>query len=170
MFEMQHKTSMNHKVTFFRLIEANPESFVICDLFRVVLAELDAKFVTEEKISPHDGEIFINDMKNFGLKHLMQSIASPILVKNFLKYAQYAAPMKLVEIHFINSPPAFLKLANFVKPLLNKEVADSLYFHTSLDSIYEKVPKECLPEECGGSAGKRDNLNSEWNEYFMRKR
>lgn len=173
-FPMRRCTPENHKISIYRINESRSENLNICSFVRFIFAWLDAKFVTilpgDENELPHDGEIFVSDVKNYGIKELLQALASPFLVKMIAKYVQEAAPLKIVQLHFINGPTAFVKLMKFIKTFLNKDVADALIFHSSLESLYAKVPKEYLPIEFGGTAGKCDDLNREWVQIFMGKR
>jgi CRAL/TRIO domain len=167
-FSMPCNTPENHKIAIFRLDEKFHDKYNVCEVFRFIVASLDAKFVTEDEL-PHDGEIFVNDLQNFGLKKVMQCLANVSMLKNYLKYAQEAAPMKLVQNHFINCSSAIPKLISFIKPFLGKEVAESLQFHSNFDTLHKMVSKECLPEEYGGTAGKSDDINREWVKVLMSK-
>lgn len=173
-FSMPETTPENNKVTIFRIVESDTDKYNVCEIFRFLLATLDAKLVTtvtnEENDMLHDGDIFVNDMTNFGFKVLMKFIANLSLVKNHLKYSQEATPMKMVQNHYVNCSAAIPKLLSFLKPFLNKEVADSLYFHSNLETLHAIVPKECLPEEYGGTGGKSEEINRVWMEIFMSKR
>jgi hypothetical protein len=136
----------------------------------MILAVLDARFSIEDSGEIPDGDVLIYDMTYFGFKHLMKFVMDPGNMKGYLKYCQDYAPNKLVQTHFINCSSVIPKLMAFVKPFLNKEVAESLRFHTKLESLHEMVPKECLPNEFGGSLGKVDDLFEEWVKVFMTKR
>ena len=47
-----------------------------------------------------------------------------------------------------------------MKPFLNERIKNSIYFHNSLESLHEEVPKEILPQELGGETGPFDNYDS----------
>lgn len=173
-FPMKRTTPKGHKLTIFYTVDSDTSKYTICRYLSYMLAGLDTKFVsfvTDDIDEPaHDGEIFINDLQNFGFKNMMQFVSNPSLLNSYLKYSQEATPMKMIQNHFINCSSVIPKLMTFIKPFLNKKVADSLNFHSNLDTLHAMVPKECLPEEHGGTAGKRDDLNREWMEVLMSKR
>jgi hypothetical protein len=159
-------------VSIFRIVK-KCDHYNICDAFRLILAALDVKlmsFIDDEDAPLHDGEVFINDMTNFGFSNVMQCISNISTVTSYIKYSEEAAPIRMKENHFVNCSHAFTKMMNFIKPILNKQVADSLNFHSSFVTLHEKVPKECLPEEFGGTAGKCDDLNKTWRDVFVDKR
>lgn len=160
----------NLKVTIFRTLEDGMKHNNSCDVFRLILATLDARFVAADLDKLPDGDTLIYDMKNFGFKHLMKFLMDVSNMKAYLKYCQESTPTKLVEVHFINCSAVVPKLITFIKPFLNKEVAESLRVHTSLESLHAVMSKECLPNEYGGNIGKLDDLNEAWMNIFLSKR
>jgi CRAL/TRIO domain len=50
-----------------------------------------------------------------------------------------------------------------IRPFVKKELFEAMHFHTSgYESLYDYVPKEDLPEEYGGEAGKIDDIFEKW--------
>lgn len=50
-----------------------------------------------------------------------------------------------------------------IRPFVKKELYDVMHFHTDgFESLYEHVPKDILPLEYGGDAGKIDDFYKEW--------
>jgi hypothetical protein len=102
-----------------------------------------------------------------------------ILKKKLFKFTfkiQEAAPIKIIQNHFINCPPIMEKLLALIKPFLNKEVLESLKIHTTLESLHECIPKELLPTEYGGDDFSLEELHpqikawleeDERREYFI---
>lgn len=46
-----------------------------------------------------------------------------------------------------------------------------MHFHTTgIETLYEHVPKELLPEEYGGLAGKLSDLKEEFMKFMVKKR
>ena len=71
----------------------------------------------------------------------------------------------------MNAPKAFHVFFNMMRPLQNERVKQSIIFHDSLESLYEFVDKEILPEELGGTSGEFDSSATaiavlKMNEYF----
>lgn len=139
-----------------------------CDFFRFIIATLDARLVSDWGIP--EGEVVIFDMKNFGFKHLMKFLSDPSNLKTYMTYSQETAPINLVHTHYINCSSVIPKLMTFLRPFMNKHLANSVRFHSSLDTLYEYLPKSSLPNEYGGNIGNLDDLNKNWMEVFMSKR
>ena len=170
-FPTKKITNENNKVSVFRNLDPNPKNFNLCDFYKLFLIALDAKFMTvEDEENAHDGDILVCDMTNFHIKQLLQILASPSLVQVLLKYVQESIPMKLIQIHFVNAPPIFMKLIKFVKPFLSKAISEAINFHQTLETLHETIGGEYLPEEYGGSAGKCEELNRIWVENVLTKR
>lgn len=172
-FEMIPRTAENHKVSIFRVFD-KPNQYNICEVLRFIVAALDVKLVTfledNEDADLHDGEILVNDMVHFGLGNVMQCIRNISMLKSYIKYSQEAVPMKIVENHYVNCTPAFIRMMNFIKPFFNKQVSDSLHFHSSFETLHKMIPRYCLPEEFGGTSGKSDTLSKNWQNIFVDKR
>ncbi|KAK9754082.1 CRAL/TRIO domain [Popillia japonica] len=47
-----------------------------------------------------------------------------------------------------------------IKPFLKKEMASLIHTHSKLETLYEYVPKEALPNELGGQAGTYQELHA----------
>lgn len=168
---ISRRTPDNHKVSISQVKATDETKRNILEVIRFMHISLDVK-LTENDVEepPHDGEIFIHDFQSFGLKDAMQFMSNVSVIKHHIRYSQDASPVKMVQNHFLNCSSVFIKLFKLVKPFINKEVADSLNFHPNFETLHAMVPKECLPEEYGGSAGKSCVLNREWMDVIMSKR
>lgn len=169
-FPMPKNTSENHKITISRLIDADPDKYVYIDVIRSVVAMLDARFVTLDDNELIDGEIGITDMSGFGWWHFMKTVSNLSLMKKYMKYVQEAAPFKVIQNHFINCPTTMEKFMALLKPFMKKEILESIKFHTNAESLYEYLPKDLLPNEFGGTAGKCDDLHRDWLKIVESKR
>jgi hypothetical protein len=81
-------TSENHKVSVFRLVDTNPENYVYVDVSRLVLAMLDARFVTVDDNELVNGEIGICDMSGFTFKHMFKVAGHLSVMRAYMKYVQ----------------------------------------------------------------------------------
>lgn len=163
-------TVENHKVTCFRLVDADPDKYVYSDVCRTVVSMLDVRFVTVDDNELIDGEIGVIDMTGFTFKHVLKSAMNLSLVKSYMKYVQEGAPFKIVQNHFINCPPIMDKFLALIKPFLKKEVLDTIKFHSSLESLYDTVSRDLLPNEFGGTAGSMVDINNAWIKKVESKR
>jgi hypothetical protein len=107
-----------------------------------------------------NGDICIFDAKDFSLWHFMKMAANVSTVRVFMRYVQEAIALRIVQNHFVNCSPVLTKLIALIRPFMNKELNDSMHFHTAgFESLYDFVPKELLPNEYGGTVG-------ELNEHY----
>jgi hypothetical protein len=170
LFDLPQKTTENHKISIFRLADSDPDKFVFLEIVRMASSTLDGRFVRCDEGEMIDGDFMVFDMQGFTFKHLYKCVANLSLMNSYMKYSQEAVPLKMMGNHFINCSPIFSKLMGMIKPFMNKEVKESLHFHTSMDTLYEKLPRELLPEELGGSAGTINDIFKDWLKKLMIKR
>lgn len=169
-YVLPQNTSENHKVSIFHLGDSDPDKFVILDILRMLGASLDARLVVVDDNELINGEYLIHDMEGYGFKHLMKCIANASVLRKYMKYSQEAAPVKLIQNHFINCSPVVTNIINFFKSFLSAETIETFKFHSSLETLYEIVPREILPIEFGGSAGNSKDIFNDFREKFLSKR
>lgn len=166
-------TKEKYHITGFRLIDFDSRNFITCDVVKYILMIQDMMFV---KAAPVKGDACIFDAKEFTLWHFMKVASSVTAVRHFMKYVQEAAPLRIIQNHFVNCSPVLSKVIAFLRPFMKKELSDAMHFHTSgFESLHEFIPPDCLPEEYGGTVGCLDdyykttisNLN-ELRDYFLK--
>ena len=169
-YVLPRNTAENHKVSIFRLGDHDPAKYVLEDIVRMASASLDARFVMVDDQELINGEVLIHDMMGYSFRHLIKCMASMSIISKYMKYSQEAAPVKLIQIHFINCSPIVTKIVNFFKPFLNQEVVESMNFHSNIDTLYKSIPRELLPNDLGGSVGEVEEFFKAWKTKFMSKR
>jgi hypothetical protein len=162
------RQSQNHNFSS-RRIESHG-NYVYIETTRLILASLDARFVTVDDNELIDGEIGICDLSRFTFKHFLKIAGSLSITKAYSKYVQDAAPVKMIQNHFVNCSPAMSTMFNLLKPFMKKEVLESVKIHTSFETLHESLPKEILPIEYGGTAGSIDDLHDEFVKKIEEKR
>lgn len=167
---MPKVTAENQKISVFRLVDPNPEKYVYLDLCRLVVTMLDVRCVTPDGNELTNGEIGIVDMTGFGFKHFLKSAANLSVMRSYMKYVQEAAPIRMVQNHFINCSPMMDKFMSLTRPFMKKEVIETIKFHTSLETLYDTISRELLPDEFGGSAGSIDDIHLEWTKHVESRR
>lgn len=170
MCPMPKTTAENHRVSVFRLADPDPDKYVYLDVCRLIVSMLDVRFVMPDAHDLSNGEIGVIDMSGFGFKHFLRSAASLSIMRNYMKYVQEAAPMRMIQNHFINCSPIMDKFMSLMRPFMKKEVIDTIKFHTSLETLYDTISRELLPNEFGGSAGSIEDLHLEWTKCVESKR
>ncbi|CRK98509.1 CLUMA_CG011865, isoform A [Clunio marinus] len=167
---MPKNSQKNHKISIFRLVDKDPEKYVYIDVCRTVVSMLDIRFVTVDENELIEGEIGIIDMTGFTFKHVIKCSSNLSVLKAYMKYIQEAAPFRIIQNHFINCSPIMDKFMTFLKPFMKKEIIETLKFHTGVETLYDVVPRELLPNEFGGTAGSIDDFYKDWKMHIESKR
>ncbi|XP_050313073.1 alpha-tocopherol transfer protein-like [Anthonomus grandis grandis] len=141
-------THQNYTVIWMKLIDCNPDRYNFPNQIR----NFDmAEMLTLHKGGPQKGLVLVFDMDGCVFGHLTK--LSIVVMKKLLYYLQDAMPIRLKGIHYINVVPFMDKILALMKPFMKKELIDMLYIHAdSINTLYEHVPKECLPADYGGQS------------------
>nr|XP_018910063.1 PREDICTED: alpha-tocopherol transfer protein-like isoform X1 [Bemisia tabaci] len=157
---LPRRTKEGYQVYVTRLRDTNPDNFNLADYSKMFFMMHDTRMRTEDIPA---GDVPILDMEGFSFKHLTKLIFNFGTLKKYLLYNQEAHPVKLMQVHIVNTNGLLHKAFSLVKPLLNPHVKDMLHFHTpGSDTIDEFVPKDLLPKEYGGNTGSVDELKEIW--------
>ncbi|XP_030387013.1 alpha-tocopherol transfer protein-like [Scaptodrosophila lebanonensis] len=111
------------------------------------------------------GFVEIIDMKGVGAGHLFQFDA--VLVKKLAVLGDKAWPYRPKGFHFVNAPTSAEKFMSIAKSLMSEKIRKRFHIHSKLESLYEYVPKECLPTEYGGSNGTIQNVVDTWTQKLL---
>lgn len=130
----------------------------VADAMKITMMIGDLR-LAEEKVGVA-GDVYILDASVASPAHFAKF--TPAIVKKFLICVQEAYPVKLKEVHIINVSPIVDTIVNFVKPFLKEKIRDRIHIHSSLEELYNFVPKTMLPSEYGGDAGSVKDLNEQW--------
>uniref|UniRef100_W8C8M2 Alpha-tocopherol transfer protein-like n=1 Tax=Ceratitis capitata TaxID=7213 RepID=W8C8M2_CERCA len=170
-------TSEGYKVSCYRLIDFDPAKVNHTADTKAFFMVSDCRFnmydggsASSENVETFaNGEVQIFDMNGYTLKHLSKMTFSTLRV--YMTFLQEALPVHLKAIHIINCPSYLDKVVSIMKPFISREVYKLIIFHTSsLESLYEHVPRSILPEEYGGTGGKLAELKAQLLMELSRKR
>lgn len=78
----------------------------------------DCRFAVDEE--DVDGEIPIFDMSGYSLRHLTKTVLSSLRI--YMKFVQEAHPVRIKQIHVLNSPSYLDKVLTVIKPFIKSEV------------------------------------------------
>ncbi|XP_053951152.1 alpha-tocopherol transfer protein-like [Anastrepha ludens] len=147
--------------------ESNEDTRLASATEKETLDSLENDALEDNFIS--NGEVQICDISGYTLSHLTR-ISYPTL-RMYMNFLQEAYPVRLRAMHIINCPSFLNSMIAIVKPFINDHVYNMIQFHTEgLDSLYEKVPRDLLPNEYGGKAGPIAELKQKWAEELKTKR
>lgn len=75
---------------------------------------------------------------------------------------------KVKEVHFTNAPPFMDRVLMLLKPFIANDLIHILHVHEKKsDVLFEYVPKESFPEECGGNYMKLESLRGNCDVYTI---
>lgn len=66
----------------------------------------------------------------------------------------------------MNVSPIIDTIIGWVKPFLKEKIKNRIYVHSDLTSLHQYLPKEVLPEEYGGTAGKLQIYHGTYKNIF----
>ncbi|VVC39729.1 Hypothetical protein CINCED_3A014696 [Cinara cedri] len=129
--------------------------------FQTILANVDIQMREE----PMRGNIILLDLEYFPISQFVN--LSPTLLKNAMDLCVNSFPVSVKGIHFINSPPSIGNLVTFIKMFLPKKIKKRIYIHNSLETLYQFIPKDVLPDQYGGTVGDYEEITNRWFEFGM---
>ena len=88
----------------------------------------DCRFATTDE--DVDGEIPIFDMSGYSLKHLTKTVLSSLRI--YMKFVQEAHPVRIKQIHVLNSPSYMDKVLTVIKPFIKSEVFKLVSFFLTI--------------------------------------
>ncbi|XP_072934251.1 alpha-tocopherol transfer protein-like [Epargyreus clarus] len=151
-------TPNGRRVTICRGLDKNIETHQLNEAFKLAMMIGDIRLL--EEVEGVAGDIYILDASIVAPSHLGK--LSPSAVKKFLICVQEAYPVKLKEVHIVNTSPIIETVVNLVKPFLKEKIKNRIFIHTDINTLYEHVPKEMLPAEYGGNSGSINDINEAW--------
>ncbi|XP_034827631.1 alpha-tocopherol transfer protein-like [Maniola hyperantus] len=151
-------TPNGRRVTICRGLDKNIDADQLNNMFKLALMMGDVRL--KEELEGVGGDIYILDASVVSPSHLAK--LSPSSIKKFLICVQEAYPVKLKEVHIVNTSPVIESLINFIKPFLKDKIKNRIFIHSDINTLKNHVPSEMLPEEFGGNGCSLDEVNSAW--------
>jgi hypothetical protein len=151
-------TDNGRRVILMRGIDKDLPTPNVAEAMKLVLMIGDVR-LKEEYIGVA-GDVYILDAAVATPTHFAKF--TPAIVKKFLVCVQEAYPVKMKAVHVVNVSPLVDTIVNFVKPFIKEKLRERLFMHSSMESLYEHIPKSILPEEYGGDAGPIQKIHDQW--------
>lgn len=133
----------NCKIKFLLLFHSNIHNCCYCSISFAIETEL-------LEFGPPEGFILAMDMSGIKLSHLTRM--PPGEMKGSILYLQEGLPIRNLGFHFINPVPFMDRALSLFKPFLHKYLAERLFVHNDLESIFKVVPAKLFPREYGGES------------------
>ncbi|XP_023012904.2 alpha-tocopherol transfer protein-like isoform X1 [Leptinotarsa decemlineata] len=150
------RTDEGDVIHYFKLNDSNYNNFDLVQAMKVSYMIMD---VTHEK-NPPPGLIVLIDMKGFGLMHMTKLKIGA--VKKYFSFLQEALPLRMKEIHILNSVYFIDKILALIKVFMKSELMDLVHFHSpgiEQEKMFEIAPKKCLPKDYGGDLPSASELH-----------
>ena len=164
-------TEDNKRILFVRFTTSDTSQYSCVESIKMMLMTLDARYSLLDDDKLADSDILIIDLQNYTFRHFLNEARNPKILFLYFKYIQEAVPIATRSAHILNPSWVADRFMALIRPLLRKEVAESFQFHSrGVETLHKFVPKECLPDEYGGSIGSIDKLHQEWLKTFESKR
>ncbi|XP_067635502.1 alpha-tocopherol transfer protein isoform X2 [Eurosta solidaginis] len=162
-------TPDKNKLILYRLIDFEPDKFNFTAGIKVFFMMADLRFALTDEAGMSDGEVPIFDMAGYTLRHMTRTVFSSLRI--YMKFVQDAHPVRLKAIHVLNCPSYLDKVLTVVKPFIKSDVFKLIHFHLpDADTPYQHFPRDMMPDEYGGKAGKIAELKQKWVKLLMEKR
>ncbi|ALC40451.1 CG12926 [Drosophila busckii] len=118
--------------------------------------------IREDDNAMVSGFVEIIDMKGVTAGHMFQF--DVVLIKKLAVLGDKALPYRPKGFHFINAPATAETAMSIAKSLMSEKIRKRFHIHSKLDTLYEYVPKECLPAEYGGTNGCIQDVIDTWTQ------
>ncbi|XP_015592932.1 alpha-tocopherol transfer protein-like [Cephus cinctus] len=151
-------TKNGRRVILMRGINKDLPTPNVAEAMKLVLMIGDVRL--KEELVGVAGDVYILDASVATPTHFAKF--TPTIVKKFLVCVQEAYPVKLKEVHVVNVSPLVDTIINFVKPFLKEKIRNRIFVHSDLNTLYEHIPKDILPQEYGGAAGPIQAIHESW--------
>jgi len=151
-------TPNGRRVVVMRGLDKSITSPSIFDAFKIVLMIGDLRLDMED--TGVAGDVYIFDASILTPAHFAK--ITPAIAKKFLVIVQEAYPVKLKEVHVVNVSPLVDTVVTWAKPFLKEKIRNRIFVHNTFDSLHKMIPKDVLPVEYGGTAGKLQDFHDDW--------
>ncbi|KAJ8711053.1 hypothetical protein PYW07_008295 [Mythimna separata] len=150
-------TKEHYRVSLFNVKSDDYQSSDIHSFYRYVT-------VICEYVRIHDynsGLIVVLDFRNANILTFITK-CTPMELRQILTLMTEGYGMRIKQIHLVTASKMVDALLGFLKQVLSSKLAGRIHLHKNLDSLYEVVPREVLPEEYGGKERPMQQLSDEW--------
>ncbi|XP_052751970.1 alpha-tocopherol transfer protein-like [Galleria mellonella] len=151
-------TPNGRRVTICRGVHPNLDAQQIIDCLKLALMIGDVRLL--EELEGVAGDVYVLDADILGPSLLAK--LSPTTVKKFMICVQEAYPVKLKEVHIVNTSPIVEAFINLVKPFLKEKIRKRIFIHKDIKDLYKYVPQDMLPVEYGGTCGTMNEIHEQW--------
>lgn len=141
--------------------ECDPSKFCFLDFCKLAFLFHDLRKRDDFSLSL----VYVLDMTNYSAGYLTK-ISVPTLRKVISSHKKcFVLPIHAV--HLINAKQDANIILGLIKSVVAPKVMKRVYIHSNgLETLYQHVPRQNLPNEYGGEAGKLDELYASWKKHM----
>ncbi|KAI5634524.1 CRAL/TRIO domain-containing protein [Phthorimaea operculella] len=141
-----YRDQNGRRLMLYRIGCWNPKQISVDDMFRATIMALEMGLF--EQRTQILGGVALFDLEDIGTQHAWQ--ISPNVASKMVKLLVSAFPTRTHAIHIINHSWVFDKIYSVIKPLLNSQMRQRIFFHSDLASLHKHIHPDHLPERYGG--------------------
>ncbi|XP_050361887.1 uncharacterized protein LOC126781108 [Nymphalis io] len=157
------KNPADPRVILYRIGKIDLKQYTILDIMSVLVLQEQICFMEDDNFVVA-GTVNIVDLEGARVGHYTQTSIKQL--RNLVAANQDAVPVRIKEIHFLNTPFFFETFFGIVRRFMSEKSKNRIIVHSkNMESFHERVPKEILPEEYGGTG---DNIQ-DCIEYWKNK-
>jgi len=141
-------TGKEERILYTNFKNTDPQKYDYVQSVRYFFMMVEYLMVTH---GTFDGVILTMNSKGINWRHITKTPMSTL--KKLLGFVQEALPVRLKEVHVLNSGYIVTALYNIVKPFMRSSLIDmlKLYPENSPDAVFKNLPIDIMPAEIGGN-------------------
>ncbi|KAJ3629986.1 hypothetical protein MTP99_014345 [Tenebrio molitor] len=145
---MPKLTPKLERIIIMKILKPEAELYDIMEVIKNNLATTELLFKYDDSV----GVRYLYDFQGFTLRHMARMNPVPIIKQISMIEKGYSCRMLGVDLIM-----ALLKL------LLRPKIYERVKIHPDLESVYEVMPRDCLPSEYGGTYSTIPKLTKMWD-------
>ena len=142
------------KIYLIRPYMVDPDVASMEDMMRVHMMQFEVLLKHPDLQSTVKGLVILGDSGKSTMRHIKRF--SPPLGKKMVTIFQDAFPNRPQELHMLNVPGFVESVLTIMKSFMNAKMKERMNVHSKgsgYEALYERIGKEILPEEYGGTNG-----------------
>ncbi|XP_055904375.1 alpha-tocopherol transfer protein-like [Eupeodes corollae] len=141
------------------------DEFSVEEIFKIHLQVLDIQLFEDDNICI-GGYTIVVDMSSLSLSTILKF--DFVIINKMAIFCEKAAPLRIKGVHLVNMCKEAAYIVNAVKNFMPKSIKNRFMIHSSMESVYEHIPKKYLPTDYGGENGSLENTILHWEKVFLR--
>ncbi|XP_015588152.1 retinol-binding protein pinta [Cephus cinctus] len=142
----------------------DPNKYTFLEIFTVNFMIMDLLLLEDDRLDVA-GQDTLLDLTGGRVEHVSQF--SPTVIKKVVTCFQDAYPIRTKSLHFINTPTTFDLVFAIFKRFMKDKLRQRIKVHSTVDKVYDYIPKQVLPSDYGGDGPSVAKLTSHWKQKVL---